>query len=65
MFLIYNTVLFSVVQRRAVFGTLRALGVTGGQVFALILVEAALTSALARLLGSASAGCSARERCGW
>jgi putative ABC transport system permease protein len=51
MFLIYNTVLFSVVQRRAVFGTLRALGVTGGQVFALILVEAALTSALGALLG--------------
>jgi putative ABC transport system permease protein len=51
MFLIYNTVLFGVVQRRAVFGTLRALGVTGGQVFALILVEAALTSALGALLG--------------
>ena len=30
MFLIYNTVMFSVVQRRAVFGTLRALGVDAG-----------------------------------
>ncbi len=51
MFLIYNTVLFSVVQRRAVLGTLRALGVTGGQIFGLILVETALTSALGALLG--------------
>lgn len=51
MFLIYNTVLFSVVQRRAVFGTLRALGVTGGQTFTLILVETAVTSALGALLG--------------
>ena len=51
MFLIYNTVLFSVVQRRAVFGTLRALGATPGQVFALILVETALASALGTALG--------------
>ena len=51
MFLIYNTVLFSVVQRRAVFGTLRALGATPGQVFALILVETALGSALGTALG--------------
>ena len=51
MFLIYNTVLFSVVQRRAVFGTLRALGTTPGQVFALILVETALASALGTALG--------------
>ena len=31
MFLIYNTVMFSVVQRRPILGTLRALGVTQGQ----------------------------------
>jgi putative ABC transport system permease protein len=51
MFLIYNTVLFSVVQRRAVLGTLRALGVTGDQVFALVLVEAAATSAVGAVIG--------------
>src|SRR5437867_8844172 len=51
MFLIYNTVMFGVVHRRAVFGTLRVLGVTGDQVFALILVEAAAASAAGILLG--------------
>jgi putative ABC transport system permease protein len=51
MFLIYNTVMFSVVQRRAVIGTLRLLGATGEQVFALVLVEAAAASAVGVLLG--------------
>jgi putative ABC transport system permease protein len=51
MFLIYNTVMFSVVQRRAVLGTLRLLGVTGEQVFALVLLETATASALGVLLG--------------
>jgi putative ABC transport system permease protein len=51
VFLIYNTVMFGVVQRRVVFGTLRLLGVTGGQVFALILVEAAAAAAAGVLLG--------------
>jgi putative ABC transport system permease protein len=51
MFLIYNTVMFSVVQRRTVIGTLRLLGATGGQVFALVLLETAAASALGTLLG--------------
>ena len=51
MFLIYNTVMFSVVQRRAVIGTLRLLGVTGEQVFALVLLETAAASALGVVLG--------------
>ncbi len=51
MFLIYNTVMFSVVQRRAVIGTLRLLGATGGQVFALVLLETAAASAVGTLLG--------------
>jgi putative ABC transport system permease protein len=51
MFLIYNTVMFSVVQRRAVIGTLRLLGATGEQVFALVLVETAAASALGVLVG--------------
>lgn len=51
MFLIYNTVMFGVVQRRAVFGTLRALGATPGQILALVLAEAGAASALGALLG--------------
>ena len=51
MFLVYNTVLFSVVQRRAVFGTLRTLGTTPGQLFRLILAETLLTAALGAALG--------------
>ena len=53
MFLIYNTVTFSVVQRRPLFGILRCLGVTGGQLFRLILAEAAALSLLGSLLGLA------------
>ncbi len=41
-FLIYNTMTFSVVQRRGLIGRLRALGVTRGQVFRLVLFEAVL-----------------------
>jgi len=41
-FLIYNTMTFSVVQRRPLFGTLRAMGVTRGELLRGILGEAAL-----------------------
>ena len=41
-FLIYNTMTFSVVQRRSLIGRLRALGVTRREVFGLVLGEAAL-----------------------
>lgn len=51
MFLIYNTVMFSVVQRRVVFATFRALGTTGAQLFALILVETWIVAGLGTLLG--------------
>ncbi|MEM7335416.1 MAG: FtsX-like permease family protein [Chloroflexota bacterium] len=51
MFLIYNTVSFSVVQRRPLFGVLRCLGVTGGQLFRLILTEAAILGLIGSLLG--------------
>lgn len=51
MFLIYNTVTFSVVQRRPVLGSLRALGMTRGETFGLILGEAMLLGALGTLLG--------------
>lgn len=51
MFLIYNTVTFSVVQRRPIFGVLRCIGVTQGQLFALILGEAAIFSTIGSVLG--------------
>ncbi|MCC7447128.1 MAG: FtsX-like permease family protein [Anaerolineae bacterium] len=51
MFLIYNTVTFSVVQRRPMLGTLRALGVTRRQVFGMVLWEAALLSAIGAVIG--------------
>lgn len=51
MFLIYNSVSFSVVQRRDLFGILRCLGVTGGQLFTLILAEAAVLGLMGALLG--------------
>jgi putative ABC transport system permease protein len=49
-FLIYNTMTFSVVQRRTQIGILRALGVTRDQVFSLVLAEAAAVA----LLGTAA-----------
>ncbi|MBI4632082.1 MAG: FtsX-like permease family protein, partial [Chloroflexi bacterium] len=51
MFLIYNTMMFSVVQRRAVLGIMRALGVTGAQLFTLIVTEAAIASGIGAILG--------------
>jgi putative ABC transport system permease protein len=35
-FLIYNTMTFSVVRRRQLIGTLRAIGVTRGEIFTLV-----------------------------
>jgi len=51
MFLIYNAVTFSVVQRRALLGRLRALGVTRREVLRLILGEAAWVGASGAALG--------------
>ena len=51
MFLIYNTITFSVVQRRDLLGRLRALGVSRRQIFGLVLAEAAALGALGTLLG--------------
>lgn len=53
MFLIYNTMTFSVVQRRAQIGTLRALGVTRREVFALIVAEALAIGVIGTVLGAA------------
>jgi putative ABC transport system permease protein len=51
MFLIYNSVTFSIVQRRPLIGLLRAQGVTRGEVFRQVLAEAALLGAVATVLG--------------
>lgn len=51
LFLIYNTMTFSVVQRRGMFGTLRCLGVTRREIFSMVLAEAFLIGLLGGLLG--------------
>ena len=53
LFLIYNTVNFSVVQRRGTIGILRALGATRGQIFRFILLEALLLGLVGTTLGLA------------
>ncbi len=60
MFLIYNTVMFSVVQRRAVIGTLRLLGATGNRSSRSSCSRRRRPRPSARSSASASAGCSAR-----
>ena len=50
-FLIYNTITFMVVQRRQLFGRLRAIGVTRRQVFQLILIEAGIVGGLGTGIG--------------
>lgn len=51
MFLIYNTMTFSVVQRRGQIGTLRCIGVSRGQIFALVLGEALIIGVVGTVLG--------------
>jgi putative ABC transport system permease protein len=51
IFLIYNTISFSVVQRRPVLGTLRCLGVTRAQIFGLVLTEALVLGAIGAAIG--------------
>jgi putative ABC transport system permease protein len=51
MFLIYNTITFSVVQRRPVIGTLRCLGVTRREIFVQILIETLLLGVIGGLIG--------------
>ena len=51
MFLIYNTLTFSVVQRRPLLGGLRSLGVTRREVMGLVMGEAFLVGVLGTALG--------------
>ena len=50
-FLIYNAMTFSVLQRRNLIGTLRAVGVTRGEIFTLVLGEAFLIGVVSAALG--------------
>ena len=51
MFLIYNTMTFSVVQRRPLLGLLRTQGVTRREIFRMVLREALLLGIVGTLLG--------------
>ena len=51
MYLIYNTVAISVVQRRPEVGTLRALGATRGQIFRTFIAEGALFGVFGSCVG--------------
>ena len=51
LFLAYNTMTFSVVQRRATIGMLRALGVTRAEIVGVVLAEALLLALVATVLG--------------
>ncbi|MCY4146851.1 MAG: ABC transporter permease [Chloroflexi bacterium] len=53
VFLIYNTISFSVVQRREVLGIMRSLGTTRPQIFRLILLEALILGVVGTALGLA------------
>ena len=54
MFLIYNTMTFSVVQRRQLIGRLRALGTTKQEILTNILKEAALIGLIGTVIGIVS-----------
>jgi len=51
LFLIYNTITFSVVQRRELFGTLRCLGVARKEIYMLVILEAFLVGITGAGLG--------------
>ncbi len=50
-FLIYNTITFSVLRRRPMLGTLRAIGSTGDQILRMVLTEAAVLAVLGSAIG--------------
>lgn len=52
VFLIYNIMTFTVVQRRVLIGTLRALGVTRLQVYTLVVAEALVIGLIGIVLGT-------------
>lgn len=52
LFLIFNAMSFSIVQRRSLLGRLRALGVTRLEIYRTILIEALVLALLGTLIGS-------------
>lgn len=50
-FIVYNTMTFAVLQRRPLLGTLRMLGTTRGQLFALVLGETLILALIGAVLG--------------
>lgn len=55
LFLIYNTMTFSVIQRRVLIGTLRSIGVTSGEISGLIIKEALIIGIISTMAGFAAA----------
>jgi putative ABC transport system permease protein len=53
LFLIYNSMTFSVTQRRPLFGILRSLGVTRREIFLLVVTEAFVLGIVGAILGTA------------
>lgn len=51
VFLIYNIVSFSVIQRRSIIGTLRSIGATRSQIFKMIIFEALAIGIVGSLIG--------------
>jgi len=51
VFLVYNTMSFSVVQRRQMIGTMRAIGVTRREIFRLLIIEAVAIGIAGSVLG--------------
>lgn len=55
LFLIYNTMTFSVVQRKVMIGTLRSIGVTSGEISRIILREALIMGIIGTIAGFGAA----------
>ena len=55
LFLIYNTMTFSVVQRKVLIGTFRSIGVTSGEISKMILREALIMGIIGTFAGFAAA----------
>lgn len=53
LFLIYNTMTFSITRRRQTFGMLRSIGMTGKEIFGMVIGEALIISLMGTALGLA------------
>ena len=51
LFLIYNTMTFSVVQRKVLIGTLRSIGVTSNEITRMIILEALIMGIIGTIAG--------------